>query len=377
MLEAPGLNVMYGDEEGNIAWWAAAKLPKRPEHVHSKMILDGASGEDEVLGYYDFSENPHSINPPSGFVYSANNQPDSTNGILHAGYYVPEDRAKRIVELLRKENQWTAEKVQKMQTDVTSTVDVQNVQTLLDVIAEQEVASKSTLHEEAIDAISSWDGSHSLEAIAPTIYYKWLIGVVKGAFEDELGQEDYRVISNTFLMRRSIAPFLQNDSSQWWNNVATKELVESRSDIISQAFDESVEELKEKWGENVADWKWGKAHTIIYEHPLGAVKPLDYSFNRGPFPVVGGNETINNMQYILMENGEYKVRGLPALRFIKDFAADGKTFNINPSGQSGNPLSPFYADQIEMYLNGKYRTILMEKGEIEVEQKGRLVLKGK
>jgi len=375
MIEAPGLNVMYGDQEGNIAWWAAAKLPKRPDHVHPKMILDGASGEDEILGYYDFEENPRSINPPSGFVYSANNKPDSVNGKFYAGYYVPEDRGKRIVELLRKDDKWTVEKIQAMQTDVTSTVDVQNVQTLLDIIADQEVASKTDLHEKVMDAVGSWDGSHTVEAVAPTIYYKWLIQIVKNAFEDELGQKDYRVIANTFLMRRTISPFLQNDSSIWWNNVKTKELMEDRKTIVAKAFDKTVEDLQAQLGGNVDEWKWGKVHTISYEHPLGAAKPLNKLFNHGPFPVMGGNETINNMQYILMENGKYKVLGLPALRFIRDFAEGGKTFNINPSGQSGNPLSPFYADQIQMYINGEYRTVALEKGEIEGEQSGRLILK--
>ncbi len=92
-IDGVGLNVMYGDRDGNIAWWAAAKLIKRPEHVHSKLFLDGASGKDELLGYYDFSQNPQSENPPIGFVYSANNQPGPLTGKLYPGYYVPEDRA--------------------------------------------------------------------------------------------------------------------------------------------------------------------------------------------------------------------------------------------------------------------------------------------
>ncbi len=366
MIEAPGLNVMYGDEEGNIAWWAAAKLPKRPAHVHSKMILDGASGKDEVLGYYDFSENPHSINPPSGFVYSANNQPDSINGVLYSGYYVPEDRARRIVDLLRKENEWTAEKVQQMQTDAVSTVDVQNVQVLLDAIADKEIFSKSALHEKAIDVVSSWDGSHTVEAVAPTIYYRWLIEVVKGAFEDELGKRDYRTISNTFLMRRTIAPFLQNDSSKWWNNVRTKELMEKRGDIIGGAFDQAIQELEEQFGADVGDWTWGKVHTISYAHPLGNAKPLDQLFNYGPFPVMGGNETINNMQYVLKDNGEYEVLGSPALRFIRDFSNTACSYNVHPHGQSGNPLSPFYTNQVELYLGGKYRKVALEKSVVEV-----------
>ena len=73
-LHAPGLNISYGDAEGNIAWWAAARLLIRPSHVNSFIFLDGASGMDEVTGYRDFSGNPQSLNPDSGIVFNANNQ---------------------------------------------------------------------------------------------------------------------------------------------------------------------------------------------------------------------------------------------------------------------------------------------------------------
>ena len=94
LVHAPGLNVMYGDVDGNIAWWAVGKLPIRPDHVNSKLILDG-TGKDDPLGYYDFSENPQAENPESGYVYSANNQSVSPTGKFHPGYYLPEDRARR------------------------------------------------------------------------------------------------------------------------------------------------------------------------------------------------------------------------------------------------------------------------------------------
>jgi len=69
LFSAPGLNVMYGDRDKNIAWWAVAKLPIRPAHVSSKFFLDGSSGKDEYLGFYEFSKNPQAINgqQPTGY----------------------------------------------------------------------------------------------------------------------------------------------------------------------------------------------------------------------------------------------------------------------------------------------------------------------
>jgi penicillin amidase len=75
-IVAPGLNVMYGDAKGNIAWFGAAKLYERQEGVNSKFILDGTSKTDDQLTYFDFTDNPQAINPRWNYVYSANNQPE-------------------------------------------------------------------------------------------------------------------------------------------------------------------------------------------------------------------------------------------------------------------------------------------------------------
>ena len=97
---------MYGDAKGNVAWFATAKLYKMPDSVNTKFVLNGSSGNDEIINYLDFSENPQAINPPWNYVYSANNQPDSINGKLYPGYYLPENRAKRITQLLDAKNAW-------------------------------------------------------------------------------------------------------------------------------------------------------------------------------------------------------------------------------------------------------------------------------
>ena len=49
-LTSPGLNIMWGDTEGNIAWWAAGKLPKRPAHVNPILILDGSTDTNDPQG---------------------------------------------------------------------------------------------------------------------------------------------------------------------------------------------------------------------------------------------------------------------------------------------------------------------------------------
>ncbi len=76
-IHAPGLNIMYGDAEGNVGWFASAQLYKIPDTVNTKMIFDVGSGLSEDRELLDFSQNPQAINPPWNYLYSANNQPDS------------------------------------------------------------------------------------------------------------------------------------------------------------------------------------------------------------------------------------------------------------------------------------------------------------
>src|SRR5690606_26269847 len=114
LVTSPGINVLYADVDDNIAWWAAGKIPVRPAHVNNKALLDGASGKDERIGFVPFSENPHLLNPPWGYIASANNKStvkpvgDVTD---LQGYWQPGDRAGRIEEMLEGQAQWSVEEL--------------------------------------------------------------------------------------------------------------------------------------------------------------------------------------------------------------------------------------------------------------------------
>src|SRR3990167_190445 len=100
-IEAPGLNVVWANATGDIGWWAAAKLPRRPAGVNPSVILDGSNGEAEKDGYYPFSANPQEENPARGYIVSANYQPVSPTGMAIPGYYNLADRGQRLDQRLR------------------------------------------------------------------------------------------------------------------------------------------------------------------------------------------------------------------------------------------------------------------------------------
>jgi len=374
LVAAPGLNVMYGDAKGNVAWWATGKLYKHKEGVNTHLILDGSSGNHDITEYLDFDKNPSSENPKWGYVYSANNQPEAIdNGYLYPGYYLPEDRAKRIAGLMDAKSDWDKEAVSKMIYDNTSDVAVDVVKNLISNI---DLNTISATEKEAIKVLKSWKGTNNLEDTAPTIYNKWIYLYLKNTFEDEMGEENFNLFLGISVGKQVIANQIKNENSVWWDNIKTKNVKETRKQIVSKSFHDAIISLQNQLGNTVSNWKWEEVHTVEHEHPLGKVAALRRLFNVGPFNSPGSNEVINNLFFGFNDEGKYYTKGGPSTRRIVDFSDVENSWSILPTGQSGNPFSKHYDDQAEMYNAGKFRKMKLNKEEI-IKTSTKLVFKPK
>lgn len=373
LIHAPGLNVMYGDAQNNIAWITSGKLYKMPANVNPNFILNGSNGIDDQREFLPFSQNPSAINPPWHYVYSSNNQPEAVNGYLYPGYYLPEDRAKRINGLLATKNDWIATDVQKMILDHTSAVSPSTVHSWAKVINEKLL---NINQKEALQILKQWNGTNQSTEIAPTLYNKWLYCYLKNTFKDELGEDKFNAFLSTHIMKQIIANQSQNEASPWWDNNTTKNKKETRTEILNQSFVEAISELDKQLGNDVSSWTWNKVHTLEHQHPIGKVSALRSYFNVGPFEVDGANEVINNLIFPITADGIYKVTAGPSTRRIIDFSDVENSVSILPTGQSGVQSSPHYSDQAQMYAEGKFRKMKLNKKEI-IASSTKLVFKPK
>ncbi len=371
LIEAPGLNVMYADTTGNIAWWACAKLPIRPAYINSKLVLDGSSGNDDILGYYNFTKNPQAENPLWGYVYSANNQPDSVDGVLYPGYYYPRDRAGRIVEIIKeKPSGWTTEDSKLMAANVTSRVQVEIAQEVVKIIEESGIEIPSNI----LKVYKNWDGDHQTDEVAPSIHNTVLAWLQYYILNDELGYENLKTISGTSILKTSFLTIVKNENSVWWDDIST-EAKETRNDIIKKTVTSALKTLKNNFeSDNPDDWKWGEIHTITHNHPLGEVEALKKYFSVGPIPIMGGNEVINNQMFSLDTTGIFPVIAGPAVRTVIDLSNMNGAVSINPTGQSGNFLSKHYSDQAQMFANVEFRPQLMDSLDIVSDTQSILML---
>ncbi|WP_310560270.1 penicillin acylase family protein [Flavobacterium sp.] len=361
LIAAPGLNIMYGDAKGNIAWNTSGKLYRLDKSVNPNFILSGTNGIDDKKEFLDFSKNPHAINPSWNYIYSANNQPEAVDGYLYPGYYLPQDRAKRISGLLEPKNNWTKEDAGQMINDNSSSITPSIAKNLITAL---DLKSLSNNEKQSVEILKKWNGSNNLKDVAPTIYQKWIYRYLKNTFQDELGEADFKMLLTTHIVKQIIEPQSKNENSVWWDEVTTKNKKETRAEILNKSFHEGIAALENQLGKEVNSWTWDRVHTLEHQHPLGQVAALRGIFNVGPFNVPGSTEVINNLFFDFTDNGEYIVKGGPSTRRVIDFSDIENSMSILPTGQSGNPFSKYYNDQAEMYNTGKFRKMKLNKEEI-------------
>jgi penicillin amidase len=370
LVHAPGLNIMYGDKWDNIAWITSGKLYQMK--ANPNFILD-ASDENAIRKeFLPFSKNPRAINPPKDYVYSANNQPKAVDDYLYPGYYLPKDRAMRIDTLLAVKNDWTAEDVQKMLLDNTSATAQNTVKNWISAISNP----KSEAEKKALQILKSWKGTNNLEDNAPTIFNKWTFFYLKNTFEDELGKDNFNLFLSTHIIKQIISNQSASVNSVWWNNVKTKNKIETRQEIMTTSFAEAIASLENQLGTDLNNWKWKNVHILKHNHPLGKVKLLDTFLSVGNFEVAGSNEVINNLFFTYSDEKELMVKGGPSTRRIVDFSDVERSYSIIPTGQSGVFSSKHYADQAEMYAKGSFRKMELNPEKIQ-KSKSKLVFKPK
>jgi penicillin G amidase len=365
-IASPGLNVTYADTAGNIASWACSRLIERAPHTQGKAYMRGYAPEDAYLGYHAFANNPQVENPPSGYIASANQHHDASEGLSYPGYYAPYNRYDRISSMIEQVPQASLDDMKRWITDVTSPLEASVAHDLCAIV--QAVDTEWTeLESQALSTVCAWDGGHQLEATGPALYYLWMYHVLYLALADELGDAYFETLLSTHLLPRSYPGLIGNPDSPWWTRASAPE--QDRADVVLHAFRKSVVTLASKLGPDPATWHWERVHSTEHEHPLGQVAALRPYFNVGPFPSPGGKETVNNAGFRFNADAEYHASYGPAMRILIDMAEVDNALSVLPTGNSGNVLSPHYKDQAELYIRGDFRPMLMDDGAIKGAKK--------
>lgn len=367
-IQAPGLNLVWANARGDIGWWASAQLPIRPDGVNPAFILDGSTHQADKLGFYPFSANPQQENPPSGYIVSANYQPPTAIPI--PGYYNLPDRGRQLDRRLADPQvKWDVQNSQALQLDTSTDYGPRTLAPLLNTLR---AIAEGDEQKELVEQLAAWRGDYPLDSTSATLFNQFLYELAFAALHDELGDTWFQVLISTRAIDAALPRLAADAESPWWNLRGGHDRTD-RTAIVRQAWQRSLAHLRELYGNDPADWQWGKAHTLTHNHPLGQQKPLNLLFNVGPFAAPGTHEVPNNLS-AKIGTAPWPVNYGPSTRRLIDFADAGQALTINPVGQSGVPFDRHYSDQAEDYVQGRYHKAQM--GVIPARSTLRLVPPG-
>jgi penicillin amidase len=367
--ELPSQNFVFADREGNIGYWCCATIPIRSKG-DGLLPVPGWTGEYEWKGYVPSDQRPHMLNPEQGFIATSNNKVvDNDYPYLIGHYWEPMDRVTRVRQLLTAKQKLTVEDFKQIQHDTYCVLASEITPKFIEVL---EKNPSEQGFQKARDMLSKWDFVMGKQSGGACIFEAAFRKLMVNIFKDELGEELFqKYLKTTMFPPRAIRALVRAGSSPWFDNVNTPEK-ETLDDIMRVSLEQALSELREKMGDDMEKWTWGKIHTLTYQHPLGKKKPLDRLLNLGPFSVPGDHLTVNKKQYPYTK--PYDVDHGVSQRMIVDLSNMKEALHVLPTGESGQLKSPHYRDQIPLYLGNGYHPAWPERAQAEQNREGILTL---
>lgn len=378
--DVPPQNIIYGDHAGNIGYVMAGAIPIRAKG-QALLPSPGWTGEYEWTGYIPFEELPQTYNPAQHFIATANNRViDDSYPYYITNEWLNGYRAQRIRDLLTRKDKLTTLDMANIQSDQYSIPASEIVPHML------RISASTPLERAALDNVRAWGYVLSPDSTAATIYSLFLRKLETIVFQALLGEDETlhlrylgvgaNVLASTngyaSRSRPLLIRLLNERDNAWFSDSAVPNGPRAWDAALSSAFQATIEELCQRFGDDIAQWQYGKTHKMSYNHTLGAARPLDRLFNRGPFPVGGDIDTVN-MGATLPDKPEVVVT-VPSYRQIVDLSDLSNSLSVHAPGQSGHPASKHYDDFIPLWLAVEHHPMLYAREMIEEQAEGGLQL---
>ncbi|MFO0805803.1 MAG: penicillin acylase family protein [Gemmataceae bacterium] len=340
------LNVVYADESGTIGWQLIGQLPRR---CGPASLLPRRSTADWD-GLIPFEEMPFTVNPPCGFIATANQPPDTPEPAKFGFDYIDAYRADTIAdEIAKRAEPWDAAACGMLQQDTRS----RPWEAIRDAVLA--IPASDPQVREALDLLREWDGRVSIDSPAAAIFELFVaemcVRVAKAkapkSWEAALGDAGLGAAGhNLFADRRvsHLVPLLCEQPPGWFVSWPV---------VMADVLGGIVRRLRREVGPSPPFWAWGHLRKLRLDHPLfGKHRWLGPAFNLGPVPCGGDQNTISQAGARPLHPDDF-THNLANLRTVFDLADLAKSRFVLCGGQSGNPCSPHHADQLPLWQAGE------------------------
>jgi penicillin amidase len=364
----PGQNFVFADADGTIGMQTTGRYPIRAGGHSGAVPVEGWRSDSEWQGWIPFEELPADEDPPDGALFTANQRLQPEDATHQIGYdYSPPFRAQRIEQLLSHAPVHSIDGFARYQWDTLSLPGQLLTALLIGV------EPRSSRQERAIELLRGWNGDIAADSAAAAIYQVWSAAIARELLLPRLGEE---LFDHYYAKRASTNPFrseilarlLADASADWFG----AEGLEARDARLRTALDAALDELEQELGDDMDAWRWGALHHARFRGPIAITPELAELFTGADVEVGGDEQTVLASSFLPGES--WRAQVVPSWRQIVDLSDPDAARGVLPTGQSGNPESPHWNDQAELWATGRHHPMPFTRAAVEREAGSRLRL---
>ncbi len=339
----PPQNFVTGDSGGNIGWTIAGKIPVRVGFDPSMPadFSDGAGWH----GYLAARDYPRVVNPDSGRIWTANARVANGDALLKIGDggYDLGARAKQIRDGLFAKETFEPADMLAIQYDDRALFLAPWRDVLLELLTDEVVAADEALPEYR-ELVADWIPRAAPESAGYRLVRAFRLEVERRLFyaltaevRAQYGDDTPLRMSNQFeaavwtLVTERPEHMLPGKYQDW-------------NEFLMAAVQQNLDYFRENYEGPLSDRTWGEANTAKIQHPLSRAVPLLSGFLDMPADQLNGDSNLPKAQGPSFGASE---------RFSVSPGNEAAGLMHMPTGQSGHPLSDYYADGHADWVEGR------------------------
>lgn len=346
-------NTVYADAEGNIAYWHGNFIPKRDTKFDWSAPVDGSTTATEWKGLHTVAESVHIYNPANGWLQNCNSTPFTVAGTNspkrenYPAYMAPDGenfRGINAVRVLDKEKQYTLDKVISAGYD-TYLAGFEKLVPLLVKLFEKNISPTDSLYlrlHEPVITLKNWDFRCAENSVATTLAVEWGVKLVPAMIK-AAAENQYEVVD---LVKRT-----------------EKFIAVAKPEDVLKPLDETVKELTGKFGTWQVSWgsinRYQRISSDIDQQFDDAQPSIPVAFTSSFWGMLPSY----NARYYPGTKMRYGVNGNSFICAV-EFGKRIKAKSLLAGGESGDPVSKHFNDQLQMYSKGAFKDVLFYKEDV-------------
>ena len=342
-LGTPGQNFVVVDRSGRIGWSVYGSIPRRVG-LDGERPTSWADGGRGWFGWLEPREYPRIVDPPGGRIWTANARVVDGDmlRVLGDGSYEVGSRAHIIRERLVAKETFAPQDFLDIQLDTSAEFLERWRRLILETLTPDAVAGHAdrAAFLEVVDR--GWNGQASASSAAYRLTRGFRDLVSRRVFDFLLSEcyEADRLFDYTTIRRRE---------GPLWSLVTRQpmHLLDPRyldwQDLLTDAIDKVGTDAMRGRSGPLSARAWSEANVTRYRHPLSNAVPFIGRWLDMPAQALPGDLYTPRVHSGAIGASE---------RMVVSPGREAEGIMEMPTGQSGHPLSPFYANSHQAWVDG-------------------------